>query len=384
MNPKSLNITIEKFDALNETHEFSDEYKAKKHAMLKEYKKRTLPSTGIRFARVAAAACLVLVLTPIAANAATDGELWSRIWGNSGKDSVASHDEVVYEPEKGTSYTVTYPQRDYEAVDPQKAETLIGDNVSYEPVVKQFGDTTLTILSSVTDGNAAVVAFTLEKEGGVNALNYSQLNNEAKGADFSDDADFYFGFKECSGNIFVDLEKSTSDKLYCYNYMVMDAWGEGINGLTLETEQYPCTRKELFEAEGEAYEQLSNEIITDSITIPLKQQVATIEYRNPDNGCATVSPLSLKIDMSIGLGLTEEDAGDPYSVYYAAVNYKDGTNYVITDQAREGLHSCETEIDNSSYICGGLDNSLTFVFNRLVDTAQIDSITVNETTYTLK
>lgn len=384
MNPKSLNISIETFDTLNEEHKFSDEYKAKKRAALKEYKRSTLPSQGMRFARIAAAACLILVVTPIAANAATDGELWNRIWGNSGRQNIASHDEVVYEEEKGTSYTVTYPQRDYEAVDPQKAEELIGDNVSFEPVIKEFGDTTLTILSSVIDGNAAVVEFTLEREGGVNALNYSQLNNEAKGADFSDEADFYFGFKECNGSIFVDLEKSTNDKLYCYYYMVMDAWGNGVDGLTLETEQYPCTRKELFEAEGAAYEELSNKTATDSISIPLKQQVATTEYRNPDNGCAMVSPLSLKIDMNTGLGLTEEEACDPYNAYYVAINYKDGTNYVITDEAREGLHSCETEIDNSSYVCGGLDNSLTFVFNRLVDTAKIDSITVNETTYTLK
>lgn len=382
MNPKSLNISIETFDTLNEEHKFSDAYKAKKRAALKNYKKSILPSQSMRFAKIAVAACLILVMTPIAANAATDGELWNRIWGNSGKTNVASHDEVVYEKEKGTSYTVTYPQRDYEAVDPQKAEELIGDNVSFEPVVKQFGDTTLTILSSVTDGNAAVVEFTLEREGGVNALNYSQLSNEAKGADFSDDADFYFGFKECSGSIFVDLEKSTSDKLYCYYYMTM-TWGDADGSLTLETEKYPCTRKELFAAEGKAGEDLSNETVTESISIPLKQQVETIEYTNPEHGCAAVSPLSLKIDMATGLGLTEEEACDPYYVYYTAIHYKDGTDYVITDGAREGIHSCETEIDNSNYVCG-VDNSLIFVFNRLVDTAEIDSITVNETTYTLK
>lgn len=384
MNLKSLNISIEQFDAQNEEHEFSDEYKAKKHAALKEFKANTRHASRIRFARIAAAACLVLVLTPIAANAATGGELWGRIWGNSTRNNVASHDEVVYEAEKGTSYTVTYPQREYETIDPQKAEELIGSNVSYEPIVKEFGDTKLTILSSVMDGNAAVVEFTLEKEGGVDALDYSQLNNESKGADFSDNADFYFAFKECSGSIFVDLEKSTNDKLYCYNYMVMDAWGEGMDGLTLETEQYPCTRKELYDAEGETYEQLSNETVTDTISIPVKQQVATTDYTNPDNGCATVSPLSLKIDKNTGLGLTEEEAYDSYNIYYAAINYKDGTNYVIMDEAREGIHSTETDIDNSSYICSGMDNSLTFVFNRLVDPAQIDTITINETTYTLK
>ena len=384
MNPESLNLSIEEFDAFEGTHEFSEEYKKNKRNMLRKLRKGTFTSSGFRYAKVAVAASFVLVFSSVAVNAATDGELFGRLWGNAGKSQVASHEETVYEAEKDATYTVTYPQREYEEVDPEKAEKLVGDSISTEPVVKEFGDTTLTVLSSVIDGNAAVVEFTLERAGGVNALQYSQLNNEAKGADFTNDADFYFQFKGCSGSIFVDLEKSTEDKLYCYNYMTMDAWDEGIEGLTLETFQYPCTRGELYEADDETYESYMAQTKEENISIPVKSELGKAEYANADGGLIEVSPISMKIDAGTGLGLSKEEAGDPYNIYYVSINYKDGTNYVVSDEAREGIHECDTEIDNTSYTCGGLESDLTCVFNRLVDTENIESITVNETAYALK
>lgn len=384
MNPESLNLSIEEFDAFEGTHEFSEEYKKNKRNMLRRLRKGTFSSSGIRYAKVAVAASFVLVFSSVAVNAATDGELFGRLWGNMGKSQVASHEETVYEAEKDSTYTVTYPQREYEEVDPEKAEKLVGDSISTEPIVKEFGDTTLTILSSVVDGNAAVVEFTLERAGGVNALYYSQLNNEAKGADFTDDADFYFGFAGCSGSIFVDLEKSTEDKLYCYNYMTMDTWDEGIEGLTLETYQYPCTRKELYDADEETYAAYMAQTKEEKIPIPVKSELGKVEYANADGGLIEISPISMMIDAGTGLGLSEEDAGDPYNIYYISINYKDGTNYVVSDEAREGIHECDTEIDNTSYVCGSMGNDLTCVFNRLVDTENIESITVNETKYELK
>lgn len=384
MNPGSLNLTIGEFDAIEGTHEFSEKYKKNKRNMLKKLRGGVFTSSGMRFARVAVAASFVLVFSSIAANAATNGELFGRLWGSLGKEQIASHDEVVYEAEKGTTYTVTYPQREYADMDPAKAEKLVGGSISTEPVVRKLGDTTLTVLSSIVDGNAAVVEFTLEREGGVNALTYSQLDNEAKGADFSDDADFYFDFKECSGSIIVDLEKSTEEKLYCYNYMKMDAWNEGERGLTLETEQYPCTRGELFAADDQAYADYMAQTKSDSISIPVKSDLKKVEYVNAEGGCVQVSPIALKLDAKVGLGLSEEEVSDPYNIYYISINYKDGTNYVVEESNCNDKHSCDTEIANTNYVCGGLDSQLTCVFNRLVDTDDIASVTVNETTYALK
>ena len=50
----------------------------------------------------------------------------------------------------------------------------------------------------------------------------------------------------------------------------------------------------------------------------------------------------------------------------------------------DGIHQCGTEIDNTSYACGDIDGNFTLVFNRLVDTDNIQSVTVNETEYILK
>ena len=81
------------------------------------------------------------------------------------------------------------------------------------------------------------------------------------------------------------------------------------------------------------------------------------------------------------LGIIYEEAYNPYHIYYPAVNYKDGTNYVVLDSVRDGIHDCPEEIDNTSYLCGDLSLHTTFVFNRLVDSAEVESVTVNETVY---
>jgi hypothetical protein len=56
----------------------------------------------------------------------------------------------------------------------------------------------------------------------------------------------------------------------------------------------------------------------------------------------------------------------------------------VWEHELSGKHSCDVEIDNSSYACGSMDNELTFVFNRLVDTSQVESVTVNDVEYSLQ
>lgn len=388
LTPDMVDISLEDFDSLDGEHEFSEEYKAAKKQMLKNYRKSKMTSKRAGVVKVAVAACAVIIGTPFIVNAATNGEFFARIWGNMGRESIASHDEEVYEEEKGTSYTVTYPQVDYEEADPEKAQELIGENVSFEPVEYTFNEgTKLNILSTVSDGNSAVVEFTLEKEGGVDCLNYSQFDNEAKGAWFREESSIYFQFEECSGKIFVDLDKSTDNKLYCYDYMTMDVWGHGLSGLTLFAQNYPVSRGEYYEMEEsdrEKYNELTDQIKGDKISVPLKEEVAKVEYVCDGDGSVVISPLSMNIDMNKGLGLVGDEAADPWSAYYVAVHYKDGTDYVICEHEYRDIHSCDVEIDNSSYGCGTLDSHMIYVFNRLVNVDQIDYIQVNEVKYNIK
>lgn len=373
---------FEEFISNEEKHEFSKSYKDKKKSMLKEYRKSVWVSRRKQYAKVAVFVGVLVLASPFVVNAATNGALFDRIWGNAGKEDIASHNEILYDAEKDKEITVTYPARDYVEVDEEQAKELIGDNVSYEPIVEQIGDTTLTILSTVYDGNSAVVEFTLEREGGVNALNYSQLDNEAKGAWFSDESAFLFHFMDCGENIYVDLEKSTDEKLYCYDYLVAF---DGMSMLNLEILEYPNGKGNYVIGEEE-------DIKTRQVLVPLGEKVTSSQFVNADGGKIVISPMSMKIDMKTGLGLVGDEAGDPGNIYYVEIQYKDGSSYLVLDNVDYSYTEDGTEIilnnpdvivDNTSYACGTLEKELILEFNRLVSIGMIDSITVNEVTYKL-
>ncbi|MDE5966213.1 MAG: hypothetical protein K2G89_05210 [Lachnospiraceae bacterium] len=383
INPTSLDISVADFDAMDEIHVFSKEYKRNKKQMLKQYRKKIYTSGQKNYIKAAMIAALFLILAPIAVNAATDGEFFNRIWGKLAKKDVKSHDEVLYD-EQNFPYTYTFPEREYVDVDPDKANALIGEHVSHHTIVKELGDTTLTILSSVYDGNSAIVAFTLKREGGVNALQYSQLDNEGYGARFTHDATFRLEFTGYSETIFVDLDRSTNDLLYCYDYMVTtNSSAMDMKELSLEVKEYPCTVGEMFAADEETFDKYLADTKTSHISIPLKPAVKRSDYTNAAGGIASISSIGLKIDIRTGLGLSGDEIYDRENIYYIAVNYKDGTDYVVLEHALPSVHDCDVKKDNSNaFDC--YEGIFTLLFNRLVDTDTVQSITVNDTTYSLK
>lgn len=376
-----IEAAAKEFDETNPEHVFSNKYKKQKKEILQAYRKRQYVKTYKRYALTAAAALAVLVGTPIAVNAATNGELFNRIWGNEGKANVASHQEKIYEEEKDSSYVVTYPERDYVKTDEETGNKLIGDKVSYVNREVDLDGTKLTIQSVVRDENTAVVEFTMENPDGIDkVMNYSQLDNEAKGAMVSDDATFSFLFQNTGGSIYVDLERSTEQTLYCYDYLTFD---EDMDQLQLETCIYPCKRSELY-YEGMTQEQM-DEIAANTkesvITIDLPQALETETFTCDGNGSIEISPIGMKLDCANGLGLSGAEANDPGNIYFIRITYQNGEEYIVWDRESErNNHHPETEIDNSSYACG-YEDGLKVDFNRLVDMEQVASITVNTTTY---
>lgn len=370
-----FNISVEEFDNMNEKHEFSKEYNENKKEMMQDYKKNIHFSNRAKYARIAAVAAVVMVSSPFIANAATHGDLFSRIWGTGGRKTIESHTEVAYDEEKGTSEIATYPKREYVDVDEDKADELIGDNLSFPNIKEEINGTTLTILSAVKDKNSAVVEFTLENPNGVDSLEYGQDYNETKGAEFADKTTFVFSFCDEMGNIYVDLDRSTDNKLYCYEYLTL----EGITGdLEMRLEKFPCPFGEYHEMD----DQLRNSEVKN-ITIPISENISMTEMKSTTNGQVDISPISMRVDCTKGLGLSEVEANDPWNIYYVSVNYKDGSQYVVSEHAMDGVHDCGVEIDNTNYVCGQLDGGLVFLFNRLVDVNDIASVTVNDVEYTL-
>lgn len=272
-----------------------------------------------------------------------------------------------------------------------------------EPVVKQIGEHTLTIESFVYDSTGAVMYYTLERKGGVTALRGDEDTNVAKGAMFTDDVDFRFDVR-CGGkdekeedlifagdNTYVDLEKSTQERLYCTSYLL---WSENLKEgdiPKLVITRYPDTLKELDklrpdltgmskeEAADESLYKEYNEAMakteTEVIDLSEKGQVPDKSIDLGADGHLVYSPIAIRVDMSKGMGLSGDETMDPYFMKYLEIRYKDGSSYIVSDS--------ENLIENSGYVLGA-DVWYKTVFNRLVDTDEIAEIIVNDKSFPVK
>lgn len=326
--------------------------------------------------RVAAAALIVCCAVPSVVYASVKSGFFEGMFGNSTKKSTSViHREI--DDGKGGKVAVDIPSKEFVAVDEAKAEELIGQWVMDEPIVKKIGEHTLTIESFAYDKNGALLYFTLEREGGVKALAGDADTNLTKGAVFTDDADFYF-YVNCGEdivageNIYIDMEKSTEDKLYCSEYLLWsERLGEG-DVPQISIEEYPCTRGELYDMSEEEYQETSAKIRTETLELTDKGQIPVMSADLGEDGYLEYSPVSVSVDMSKGMGLSEEEAQDPYYLKHLEIKYKDGSSYIVSDK--------EQNIENNGYVLGA-DVWYKTVFNRLVDTDEISEIIVNEVSF---
>ena len=385
MEPKFKNdifeqdISIEEFDHITdgvEDHVFSDRYQSRKETIMNNAKhKAKISKLGVK---VVAAASVIAIAAPFAVNAATGGEFFNRIWGNEGKDSIESHTEVIVEDGKirddGTPVTneVLMPGIEYVEADPEAAARLIGDRFTSEPVTCTVGDTTITVESVVRDGIGIVAAYTIEREGGVNCLNYSQLDNESKGAWLSEDTNILFGFEEGTGKIWVDLERSTDNKLYCYEYMCDNSVLFGTAGfapitdhITLMTQEFTMNRSEIYLEEKDDYDQFIRE--QNEYVIPVADKLDTKMFYSSDGGSIEISPIAMVWDSTGGTEIKGETISPETTL---KITYADGSEYLVLDENTSSV----------GYLCG-TDTGFIVLFNRLVDTDNIAKITINGVDY---
>ena len=385
--------SIEEFDAISEDHVFSEQYQREKRKVIRAHSKKKAPRRYFMQAVAAAAACIVLPVVVYAA--VTHADFYRNAFGNAGRQSVSAHEEVL-DDGKGGQLTVTYPEREYVPIDEEMAEALIGSNISSEPVEVQINDHKLTINSAVRDENAIVMEFTLECETGVTALNYSELDNEAKGAFMSEESTFSFRVDGTAENIYVDLEKSTETCLHCYYYGLFVFDGPLADGksptldITYADEPLvdiymnePLDGSYMDESLDGTYMDESLDGTTDKsriheaqVAIPAEHTLDLLTFTSDAGGVLELSPISLSIDMGKGLGLTNLEAYDPIHLNTMSIHYNDGSSYQVYD--KDGY------VDNTAYMCGGCGAAQTeimLLFNRLIDPSKIDSVEVNGLIY---
>lgn len=359
-----------------------------------EQKRSQRPPRRRRFSYAAAAIAVAACLTvPGAVYAATNLDFFDAMFGNSTKKSTP-----VIETEVDTGKTnedgtpkmtdVTIPSREFVSVDPQQAQDLTGGGCISEPIVKKLGDHTLTVENMVYDKNGAVITFTLERSGGVTMMIGDADTNVRKGAYFAEDRNYGFSFGTTGdifggSNIYVDTEKSTADKLCCTAYLLWsNKLPDGVFPM-LSIAKYPGSLKEVSVKKDEwteeewsqkieefyAKTEVEEIVLTDQPAIPVQKLEGYITY----------SPISLGVDLSKGLGLSEADAYDPVNLTHLEIRFQDGSSYVISD--------AENHIENSGYVLGGVGDPQTWymtAFNRIVDINEIQEIVVNDEAFPVK
>ncbi len=388
-------MSIGEFDAITdgvEDHVFSERYLARKEQMMKKTA-ATRAKTSHLGIKIAAAAAVLVIAAPFAVNAATGGaveDLIGRIWGNNGKKDIPNH--TVHYVEEGkidkdgntASYDIEMPKVDYVDIDPDDAARIVDGNVNFEPQSVKIGDYEFTVNAVASDGRSVVVDYTIERAGGVDILNYSQFDNEGKGAWINDDQPFIYHFGE-GGKIWVDLEKSTKDKLYCTEYITEEA----TKSLKLTLKEYEEPRNAMWAKDENINPE---EHIKDSKTVDIKLAgvLSQATFTNGGSDSVKISPLSMKIKAG------KETLGDEFdpvygtaidSTGYIKITYKDGSEYVVCAEKFYDYvhpHDGSKEIANYTYACGTKDNESIFIFKRLVDVDNIAKITVNDTEFTLK
>ncbi|MEZ3486312.1 MAG: hypothetical protein K1W22_06880 [Lachnospiraceae bacterium] len=349
----------------------------------------------------AAVAAIVCLAVPSAVYASVKAGVFDGMFGNTTKKSwEIIHKEV--DNGKGGTTAVDIPSKEFVPVDESKADEQIGQWVMDEPIVKQIGEHTLTIESFVYDSSGAVMCYTLGRKGGVTALKADESTNVAKGAMFTDEVDFRFAvqfgapqdeeFIFAGDNTYVDLEKSTDELFYCTSYML---WSDNLKEgdvPQLVITKYPDTLKEIYklspdttgmtkeEAGDESlwkeYNEAMAKVETETIDLSDNGQIPVKTIDMGEKGRLVYSPISIRVDMSKGMGLSEEEAQDPCYMKHMEIKYKDGSSYVVSDS--------EELIENSGYVLGLTGQAGAWyktVFNRLVDTDEIAEIIVNDVSF---
>ncbi len=314
---------------------------------------------------------ILLVGTALAAAIHTD--FFNRVFGSETRKDVAEHVEIIDNGKGG--FESLFPRREYVTMDAETAEQLIGAQVMSEPVTVRMNHHTLTILSAVRDENALVMEMTLENPDGENALVFSRLLNEEKGAYFADDAEIYFSVERAAEMMWVDMEGSTDTCVHLYYYCVFfEDLPEGETPVLAAT--YADQPLSAITDDSRIHEAETH--------IPAEHAVRAGTFAAENGERIALSPFSMKVTLTAadnerGAAMafgTEQQmivVPDPESLARRIdMVFEDGSSYTVIDQ--------DGNIDNTVYMCGGLGADAMdtrIVLNRLVDPEKVAQILIN-------
>ena len=312
-------------------------------------------------ARTGALIALAAVLLMGTAFAAAAGGFFDTVFGSKGQENVEAHE--VTESAKGSVYEV--PAREWAEVDEPLAEKLVGEYVATIGTSVSVGSWTLTVEDyTIDDHGIGAVVYTLSNPNGLG----DAIRDAGYGAFYVDDRNpdglREIGLEGASGgddihafdtrNI-VDKTLTTDTELHAVMYFVPEYDFEAGESIRMSLarvvgEPDPVT------GAAEWEEQV--------ITFTPDSNIPTVELVSAQGYTAHLSPLGVTFDASF-------EAIDPAAYLKTlTVQFADGTEYTI--------RSGDPYMDNSILGCASFEGSIeAHVFNRLVDTDSVVSVTRN-------
>ena len=328
-----------------------------------------------KFPKVTVAAITAVLMISTGVYASIRSDFFEGMFGNTTKTSTPAK-PVSIDDGKGGTVDVVIPSKEFVDVDEERAQELLGDYVLEEPIVKELGEHTLTVENFLYNELGGLMYFTLEREGGVTALAGNEDTNLDKGANFTDEADFYFNVEigeQIVGheNVYVDMQQSTAEKMYCYSYFL---WSEEIDVQQkpyLLIKKYPCTKGEIDRMDAEEYSQMFENVVEEKVNLTEQDAVPTKTLDLGEKGTLRISAFALAFDIPKMFGLSGLGASSTLNVKHVEVQYKNGESYVVEDQ--------NENINNTGYVIG-CDPYYKVAFNRLVDVENVKAVVINEIT----
>lgn len=323
------------------------------------------PRRGMRTLLVAAVMAGVLCMATAAGYAAVRGEVLpdlaaavEALFGNERRGSTQAQE--AYD-DLGRQ-TLNLPDRERMPVDGEQALALVGDYLPETGYVWQVGEYTLTVESYLLDEHTGTgrVYFTLERPGGVEGLTVSPEDGET----WADGSGIALNFctldgdgtwRPMSGRFYADQGRSTEEKLFLTAALGEETGWRAADGLRI---RFLDLRRNLDSERDRS--------LVAELELPGLASLPAAELTDLETG--ERAALS-----AIGLLLRGPDVDQ---VGRVEVEYADGTSYVVIDWT--------ADLDNTEYALGwtgpeGWD--LALVFNRLVDPAQVVSVTVDGRVY---
>lgn len=324
------------------------------------YNRHTRRRTARTVALIAAAAAL-LGSAAFAAGV-LHGDFYNSFFGSaavSGDTVVEAHDASYYDAEKDTLIEFTMPGYELVQVDEEQAEALLGDYMQGTGESVTAGDYTMTLESFVKDENGIyLVCYSLENPGGWDGLNLGDYNGYSFINGYPDD----FPFTISDGKLVYVDEKRTTDTKLCLCYAAVDiSTAHALAGVKASLSVYENFDSVTFPDEPTLIKEFS--LDTDTLTPVITAQA--------DGMSAYLSPIGLRIEGAYKTDPNYPEMRMGFECRDVRITMKDGSEYTVIGDG----------VDNTHYVLGGGDIApdCTLCFNRLIDPAQVDSITADGT-----